>query len=97
MSSKMGAMVGYVLGEKFTNPSLGSISVTSDGFIIAYPVDEDGNMGHSEFLGSVADFRRNLGNLIAVAGLTKSEFDEFQKLYNKRVESWEWASGRFHV
>jgi hypothetical protein len=33
MSGKMAAIVGYILGESWTEPEIVALSVTSDGFV----------------------------------------------------------------
>jgi hypothetical protein len=49
MSGKMAAIVGYILGESWTEPDISALSVTSDGFVTT----------EAEFLGEAADLDRN--------------------------------------
>jgi hypothetical protein len=78
MSGKMAAIVGFVLGESWTEPAMQSLSVTSDGFVTT----------ESEFLGEAADLDRNLLNLLVAAGLDEEERSEFERLYRERVDDW---------
>ena len=68
MSGKMAAIVGYIVGKPFTDPQIVDLLV-SDGIVLAQRTDK---IGH-EFIGSKTDFDKNWNNLIAVAGLSKSE------------------------
>ena len=57
MSGKMAAIVGYILGESWTEPEIAALSVTSDGFVLT----------DAEFFGEAADLDRNLLNLLVAA------------------------------
>jgi len=85
MSSKMAALVAFVLGQDWVRTRNGglihSVSTTSDGFLIARVVDDDGNYGHDMMLGDVEDLWRNFAGLINAAGLTQAERQEFQRLF----------------
>jgi hypothetical protein len=78
MSGKMAAIVGFVLGEAWTEPAIQSLSVTSDGFVTT----------ESEFLGEAADLDRNLLNLLVAAGLDDEERADFERRYRERVDDW---------
>ncbi len=78
MSGKMAAIVGYILGESWTEPAITALSVTSDGFVTT----------ESEFMGEAADLDRNLLNLLIAAELTPDERAEFERLYRERVDDW---------
>ena len=67
MSGKMAAIVGYILDERFSEPAISELVVTSDGFVLA---QAEGEVGANEMLGSEVDLNRNLLELIAAAGLT---------------------------
>lgn len=75
MSPRMAAYVAYLLHVEWTKPTIGSIAVTSDGFMI---VDGD-------FHGSVSDFDRNLQSLCDAAGLYDSERDVLMEAYRTYV------------
>jgi hypothetical protein len=68
MSGKMAAIVGYVLGESWSEPEIRSLSVTADGFVTT----------ESEFLGEAADLDRNILNLLVAADLSAEERAEFE-------------------
>lgn len=78
MSGKMAAIVGYILGESWTEPEIVALSVTSDGFVTT----------DSEFFGEAADLDRNLLNLLVAADLSAEERAEFERLYRDRVDDW---------
>ena len=78
MSGKMAAIIGYVLGEAWTDPEITALSVTSDGFVTT----------PSEFIGEPADLDRNILNLLVAAGLSAEERAEFERLYRDRVDDW---------
>lgn len=78
MSGKMAAIVGYILGESWTEPEIAALSVTSDGYVTT----------DSEFFGEAADLDRNLLNLLLAADLTSEERSKFERLYKERVDDW---------
>ena len=78
MSGRMAAIVGYILGEPWTEPAIVALSVTSDGFVTT----------ESEFFGEAADLDRNLLNLFIAADLTAAERAEFERHYRERVDDW---------
>lgn len=70
MSPRMAAIVGCVLSQKFTEPQLVGITVTSDGFVLGM---QEGGIGFDDFIGSSADLRRNWNVLLDAAELTPEE------------------------
>ena len=78
MSGKMAAIVGYILGESWTEPEIAGLSVTSDGFVLT----------DAEFFGEAADLDRNLLNLLLAAETTSDERTEFERLYRERFDDW---------
>lgn len=82
MSDVMAALVGYVLGTTFVEPTIAELAVTSDGFVLAQP---EGNAGVPHYLGRYADVLRNWLHLLAAAGLTNSEFMEAQARFAAKV------------
>ena len=77
MSGKMAAVVGYILGEAWSKPSIAEMVVTSDGWVLAR---NEGHVGFNTIIGTAADLERNWNNLLRAAGLTSEE----QRLANKR-------------
>lgn len=57
MSPKMTAIIAYVLGEAWTDPHIGWMSVSSDGYATT----------DSDFLGDAADLDRNIRKLLIAA------------------------------
>jgi hypothetical protein len=45
----MAAIVGYILDERFSEPAISELVVTSDGFVLA---QTEGEVGANEMLGS---------------------------------------------
>lgn len=82
MSPMMAAVVGYVLGESFTQPEMSEIKV-SEREDLAYFRKSDA-VGF-DGLQSLEDLRGNWNRLIEVAGLTPEERSEAVRLFNERV------------
>lgn len=85
MSPKMAAIVGCIIGEKFTNPSLVELSVTSDGYVLGR---QERDCGLNEWIGSVRDLERNLSHLVVCADLTPEESEELWQRYEAIVKDW---------
>lgn len=81
----MAAVVGYILDERFTDPAISELVVTSDGFVLA---QAEGEVGANEMLGTEVDLNRNLLDLITAAGLTETEVQEFGKLQRERIRRY---------
>jgi hypothetical protein len=84
MSPLMGAIVGFVLGESFTDPEIAEISVSeSEGFVY---LRKAGAVGFDGFQ-SLEDLRNNWNRLLDVAGLEPEERAEAVRLFHARVET----------
>lgn len=93
MSRGFAALIAYITSHDYGNPyKVLSLSITSDGFVQGW----DNERG-SIFIGSAADLRRNLMRWVAVTGLNNKELNEFQRLFEAKVASWEHYGGKFHV
>ena len=79
MSPKMASIVGYILEEKFTNPELLELCITSDGYL---------NDPVGGFMGDASDLERNWKNLLDVAGLNPKQRIEAQLMYKTRIRDW---------
>lgn len=82
MSPKMAAIVGYILGEAWTEPTIEDLNITSDEFVVALTSVGD------DIIGSASDLERNLFNLIKAAELTDKESQEFLRLCRGKVTDW---------
>ena len=82
-SNKMCAIVGYIVGERWTRPMITSMRVTSDGFVLAG--DEDAPMYNYAPLGTVADLRVNWARLHSLADLNDAEIREANRMFLQRV------------
>jgi len=78
MSGKMAAIVGHILGERFTEPEIAWMSISSDGFVTT----------ESVFIGRAEDLENNLTNLYVASGLTTPEIKAFNQLYRSKVDDW---------
>jgi hypothetical protein len=85
MSAKMAAVVGYILDERFSDPAISELVVTSDGFVLA---QAEGEVGANEMIGTEADLNRNLLDLIMAAGLTGEEVEEFGRRQRDRIRRY---------
>lgn len=90
MSGKMAAIVGYILDERFSDPGIVELVVTSDGFVLA---QAEGEVGANDMLGTEVDLNRNLLDLIEAAGLTPEEIQEFGRLQRERILRYGTRSG----
>jgi hypothetical protein len=82
MSGRMAAMVGYLLGKKWTEPSIAELVVTSDGHVLAR---HEGECGCDHYVGRAADLERNWLALLDAAGLADDERAEAARLYRQAV------------
>jgi hypothetical protein len=85
MSGKMAAIVGYILDERFSDPAISELVVTSDGFVLA---QSEGEVGANDIIGDEADLNRNLLSLIEAAGLSDEEIREFGRLQRERIRRY---------
>jgi hypothetical protein len=85
MSGKMAAIVGAITGERYTEPALAELTITSDGVALARAEDD---CGCNEWIGSAADLERNWQNLLSAAGLSESESRQAESAYAGAVTDW---------
>lgn len=83
MSPKMAAIVGYIIGENWTNPRITGFSVTSDGFVLC---STNRDPSYNGFIGSLEDLRRNWYDLLEYAELTPEEYTEANRLFSLKVK-----------
>ena len=84
MSPFMAAIVGFVLGESFTDPEIAELTVSENENIVY--IRKAGAVGF-DGLQSLEDLRNNWNRLIGVAGLTMEERAEAVRLFNLKVET----------
>jgi hypothetical protein len=82
MSPMMAAIVGYVMGESFTNPEIAELTVSETENIVY--IRKAGAVGF-DGLQCLEDLRNNWNRLIDVAGLTPEERSEAVRLFNSKV------------
>ncbi len=78
MSGKMAAILGFMLGESWSNPEMVSLYVTSDGFIGTA----------NAFLGDAKDYVRNIDTLLDAAGVTAEERAYWLQLEMEKIDFW---------
>ena len=83
MSPLMAAIVGFVLGENFTEPQIAEITVSEQENLVY--VRKVGSVGF-DGLQSLEDLRTNWNRLLDVAGLTPEERKEAVRLFREKVE-----------
>ena len=83
MSPFMAAVVGFILGESFTDPDIAEMTVSeSENLVYIRQADAVGFDG----MESLADLRNNWNRLIDAAGLTPEERREAVRLFNSKIE-----------
>lgn len=85
MSPQMAAIVGYILGQKWTTPEIEGMVVTSDGFVLAR---RTGDIDHRAFIGALSDLERNWESLLDAADLTFEERAAVETLYHRKITNW---------
>lgn len=79
----MAAILGFVVGESFTDPQIADISVSeAEGFVY---LRKEGAAGFDGFQ-SLEDLRNNWNRLLDVAGLEPEEPAEAVRLFHAKVE-----------
>lgn len=82
MSPLMAAIVGYVLGESFTEPAIAELTVSERENLVY--IRQEGAVGF-EGIQSLDDLRNNWNRLLDAAGLTVDERKEAVRLFNMKV------------
>ncbi len=82
MSPFMAAIVGYVLGESFTDPTIAELTVSEQENLVY--IRPEGAVGF-DGIQSLEDLRNNWNRLMDAAGLTDEERNEAVRLFNARV------------
>lgn len=85
MSPLMAALVGWLVNEEFTNPSISAISVTSDGFLL---VQKTGDIGFNDFIGDWKNAKDNFDNLFKAAELNQDENDFVRERINNVLQQY---------
>jgi hypothetical protein len=83
MSPLMAAIVGHMVGERYTEPEIVEIYITSDGWA---GVSHDDLT--SDLIGDATSLERNLANLADAAGLDDNERAEFTRLQEQMIHDY---------
>ena len=84
MSGRMAALVGYILGKRWSKTRIAELVITSDGWLLAR---NRRHIGFDTIIGTVADLDRNWSNLLRAANLTREERQEAGERYREAVRS----------
>jgi hypothetical protein len=84
MSPLMAAIVGYVLDEPFTDPTIAELTVSEEENLVY--IRPEGRAGF-DGIQSLEDLRNNWNRLLDAAGLTADERKEAVRLFNVRVST----------
>lgn len=84
MSPFMAAIVGYVLGQSFTEPTIAELTVSEQENLVY--IRQEGASGF-EGIQSLEDLRNNWNRLLDAAGLTDDERKEAVRLFNAKVST----------
>jgi hypothetical protein len=87
MSTKMMAIVGFIVEGNYTTPSIEQMIVTSDGMLMARVA---GDIGFNDFIGNVSDFKRNWDTLIHLPnlGLSANEVKHLEALPSVMIRNY---------
>ena len=78
MSGKMAAIVGAIIGNKFTEPEMHGLAISSDGYVTSMET----------FIGTAIDLEDNIERLLEAAELSEEERNEFARLFYVNVNDW---------
>lgn len=84
MSPLMAAIVGFVLGESFTEPTIAEIAISEQESRVY--IRQEGASGF-EGIQSLDDLRHNWNQLLDAAELTDDERRKAVRLFNQKVET----------
>lgn len=82
ISPMMSAIVGCILGEKYTDPQITHLYATSDGFVLA---QHSNDIGANDFIGTHSDLKRNWETLLDAARLSANERRQAGNLYQLAI------------
>jgi hypothetical protein len=85
MSGKMAAIVGFIVGETYTDPHITEMAVTSDGMVLA---QQSGDVGMNDMVGSETDLQNNWKRLCEAAGLDAKEMKEANALFKSKIVNY---------
>jgi hypothetical protein len=81
-SGRFTAMLGFILRERWTDPAIVDMVITSDGFLL---LGSETDPMDNEFVGHESDLWRNLRDVARTAGLTARETTRLLTLAQARV------------
>lgn len=93
-SGKLTAVFGFLAGEHWTDPQIGTMAITSDGFVFVRGgisdmqaiLDGDADLPHDEMFGSASDLMRNILGASDAAELDADERRELAGAMRQRVD-----------
>lgn len=81
-SGKFTAMLAFILGERWTDPAITGLWITSDDVLL---VGDEGDPLANQIVGSGSDLWRNLRGIASAAGLTKKETSLLLRTAERKV------------
>ncbi len=82
MSPRMAAIVGCILDQEFTEPTIAELIVTSDGCVLGRRA---GDIGYNDFFGARSDLEHNWEQLLDLAGLSEEERQLAERSYSNHI------------
>ena len=82
MSGLMAAIVGCILDQQFTEPTIAGLFLTCDGYVLGWHYDD---VGCNDFIGARSDLERNWKRLLDLAELTDDERQLAEYKYHQHV------------
>ena len=85
MSPKMGAIMGFLLETKYTDPEITDIHITSDGFAFCSTSDDP---FANDMIGSANDMENNLIDLLNAVSLSFIEKKAVMSQFKAKITDW---------
>jgi hypothetical protein len=85
VSPKFTAILAFLLGEKWTDPAITELVITSDGLLMA---QVEGDIGANHIEGEWTDLQRNLIGVSDAADLDPGERLYLYAQAQRRIQDW---------
>lgn len=89
-SAKFRSILNYLLNDKnySVNPKIASLYTTSDNYLLADLIDDNGGIETGSFMGTYNDLLKNIKGIGESAGLNQIEQQYLYNLVDLRVRQW---------
>jgi len=88
VSPKFTAILGFILDQKWTDPAVAELCITSDGVLMARHEDE---LGMDHILGEKSDLVRNLEGVAQAVGMTRADTQALLDAAAAHITDWSHA------